>query len=55
MGRARENRAVLLLDLILPKINGLELLQQIESDGHLKMISGSRAEIIARRKDMAAI
>jgi DNA-binding response OmpR family regulator len=36
--RATENPAVMLLDLKLPKINGLEVLQQIRSDERLKMI-----------------
>ena len=36
--RSNENPAVLLLDLKLPKVNGLEVLQQIRSDENLKMI-----------------
>lgn len=36
--RTSDNPAVLLLDLKLPKIDGLEVLQQIKSDDHLKMI-----------------
>ena len=36
--RARENPAVLLLDLKLPKVNGLEVLQQIKSDENLDMV-----------------
>jgi CheY-like chemotaxis protein len=37
-GRNSENPAVLLLDLKLPKVDGLEVLQQIKSDEKLKMI-----------------
>lgn len=37
-GRSSENPAVLLLDLKLPKVDGLEVLQQIRSDEKLKMI-----------------
>jgi DNA-binding response OmpR family regulator len=36
--RARQNPAVLLLDLKLPKVNGLEVLQQIKSDPNLDMV-----------------
>jgi CheY-like chemotaxis protein len=36
--RVGGNPAVMLLDLKLPKISGLEVLQQIRSDAHLKMI-----------------
>ena len=36
--RSSDNPAVLLLDLKLPKINGLEVLQQLRSDERLKMI-----------------
>ena len=36
--RSNESPAVMLLDLKLPKIDGLEVLQQIKSDDHLKMI-----------------
>jgi DNA-binding response OmpR family regulator len=36
--RFAENPAVVLLDLKLPKVNGLEVLQQIRSDERLKMI-----------------
>ena len=38
MQRATVNPAVLLLDLKLPKIDGLEILRQIKSDEKLKMI-----------------
>jgi DNA-binding response OmpR family regulator len=36
--RSSENPAVILLDLKLPKIDGLEVLQQIRSDERLKVI-----------------
>jgi CheY-like chemotaxis protein len=36
--RADENPAVMLLDLKLPKIGGLEILQQVKSDERLRMI-----------------
>jgi DNA-binding response OmpR family regulator len=36
--RSTENPAVLLLDLKLPKVDGLEVLQQIKSDEKLKVI-----------------
>ena len=36
--RSSENPAVMLLDLKLPKIDGLEVLQQVRSDERLKMI-----------------
>jgi len=36
--RAKENPAVLLLDLKLPKVDGLEVLRQIRSDDRLKLI-----------------
>ena len=36
--RPNENPAVLLLDLKLPKIDGLEVLQQVKSDNRLKTI-----------------
>jgi len=36
--RATENPAVVLLDLKLPKVDGLEVLQQIRSDETLKLI-----------------
>lgn len=36
--RTSDNPAVLLLDLKLPKVGGLEILQQIKSDERLKMI-----------------
>ncbi|MGA3236272.1 MAG: response regulator [Bryobacteraceae bacterium] len=36
--RSSDNPAVMLLDLKLPKIDGLEVLQQVKSDEKLKMI-----------------
>jgi CheY-like chemotaxis protein len=38
MRRPRENPAVLLLDLKLPKVDGLEVLRQIKSDDDLRLI-----------------
>ena len=38
ISRVNENPAVMLLDLKLPKIDGLEVLEQIKSDECLKMI-----------------
>jgi CheY-like chemotaxis protein len=37
-GRPSDNPAVMLLDLKLPKVDGLEVLQKIKSDDRLKMI-----------------
>jgi CheY-like chemotaxis protein len=37
-GRPNDNPAVLLLDLKLPKVDGLEVLQQIKSDENLRMV-----------------
>src|SRR6266852_6075274 len=36
--RSNENPAVMLLDLKLPKVDGLEVLQQVKSDEQLKLI-----------------
>jgi CheY-like chemotaxis protein len=37
-GRSSDNPAVMLLDLKLPKVDGLEVLQQVKSDEKLRMI-----------------
>ena len=37
-GRPEGNPAVILLDLKMPKVDGLEVLRQIKSDPHLKLI-----------------
>ena len=38
INRVNENPAVMLLDLKLPKVDGLEVLQQVKSDEQLRMI-----------------
>jgi len=52
--RANESPAVLLLDLKLPKIDGLEVLQQIKSDENLKMIPVVVLTSSREEKDMVA-
>jgi len=54
MRRAPSNPAVLLLDLKLPKIDGLEILQQIKSDEKLKMIPVVVLTSSREEKDMVA-
>jgi CheY-like chemotaxis protein len=53
-GRANDNPAVLLLDLKLPKVDGLEVLQQIKSDDNLKMIPVVVLTSSREEKDMVA-
>ncbi len=48
--RTGENPAVLLLDLKLPKVDGLEVLQQIKSDRETEDDSGGRPHLVARGK-----
>ena len=52
--RDRENPAVLLLDLKLPKVDGLEVLKQIKSDEQLKLIPVVVLTSSREEKDMVA-
>jgi CheY-like chemotaxis protein len=52
--RSEENPAVLLLDLKLPKVNGLEVLQQIKSDENLKMVPVVVLTSSREERDMVA-
>ena len=52
--RTSENPAVLLLDLKLPKVDGLEVLQQIKSDEKLRMIPVVVLTSSREEKDMVA-
>src|SRR6266403_2452545 len=52
--RSNDNPAVLLLDLKLPKVDGLEVLKQIKSDEKLKMIPVVVLTSSHEEKDMVA-
>ena len=52
--RDRENPAVMLLDLKLPKVDGLEVLKQIKSDGQLKLMPVVVLTSSREEKDMVA-
>ena len=53
-GRPRENPAVLLLDLKLPKVDGLEVLRQIKSDEDLRMLPVVVLTSSREEKDLVA-
>jgi CheY-like chemotaxis protein len=50
--RVNENPAVMLLDLKLPKVDGLEVLQQVKSDERLRMIPVVMLTSSHEEKDM---
>jgi len=52
--RSGENPAVLLLDLKLPKVDGLEVLQKVKSDDNLKMIPVVVLTSSREERDMVA-
>ena len=53
-GRSSDNPAVILLDLKLPKVTGVEVLQQIRSDERLRMIPVVVLTSSHEEKDMLA-
>ncbi len=52
--RSNENPAVMLLDLKLPKVDGLEVLKQVKTDENLKMIPVVVLTSSREEKDMVA-
>lgn len=52
--RSNDNPAVMLLDLKLPKVDGLEVLRQVKSDDKLKMIPVVVLTSSHEEKDMVA-
>ena len=52
--RAKSNPSVLLLDLKLPKVDGLEVLQQVKSDEKLRMIPVVVLTSSREERDMVA-
>jgi DNA-binding response OmpR family regulator len=52
--RSGENPAVMLLDLKLPKVDGLEVLRQVKADGSLMMIPIVVLTSSREEKDMVA-
>ena len=52
--RSRDNPAVMLLDLKLPKVDGLEVLKQVKSDSDLRVIPVVVLTSSKEEKDMVA-